>query len=305
MPDGAASLVGPPGTFLVGANLPWVGYGTDIGASAWYPAGGLSTRSDARDRLDAALAIIARDGLSLVRVFLLCDGRSGIRTEAGLPAGLDDSALADVEALLAAAGRVGVRLMPVLFDFHLCRPAGFLNGVQTGGRAAWLSDPAARAALVERVIAPLVSGCGDDARIAAWDVMNEPEWCVQRPGRLRRGIPFRAMQGFLRDAVHAVRAGAAQPVTIGSATIRGLELVRPLALDVYQVHWYERFGWHALRRPVEDLALDAPIILGEFPGAATRWTPGEIVDAARDAGYRGALVWSLLAEDDQSAWPAF
>ena len=29
------------GRFLVGANLPWIDYGTDFGTSAWHPSGGL------------------------------------------------------------------------------------------------------------------------------------------------------------------------------------------------------------------------------------------------------------------------
>jgi hypothetical protein len=31
--------------FILGANLPWVGYGTDIGGSAWYPSGSVNPRA--------------------------------------------------------------------------------------------------------------------------------------------------------------------------------------------------------------------------------------------------------------------
>ena len=79
--------------------------------------------------------------------------------------------------------------------------------------------------------------------------------------------------------------------------------MRPLGLDFYQVHWYERFGWATLERPVADLGLgDRPVILGEFPGRS-RFVV-EVLDAAKRAGYAGALVWSILAEDNQSAYPA-
>jgi hypothetical protein len=91
-------------------------------------------------------------------------------------------------------------------------------------------------------------------------------------------------------------------VTVGSAGLWQLDLVRPLGLDFYQVHWYERFGWPALERPVQDLGLDRPAILGEFSGRATRWAIAEVLEAAQRAGYRGALVWSVLAEDDQSEY---
>jgi hypothetical protein len=55
--------------FVVGVNLPWVGYGTDSGASAWYPAGGLSAQPAALDLLDRTFAALERDGLSIVRTF--------------------------------------------------------------------------------------------------------------------------------------------------------------------------------------------------------------------------------------------
>lgn len=66
----------PSPRFVLGANLPWVGYGTDIGASAWYPSGGLSSQPASLDLLGGTFATLARDGISVVRTFLLCDVRS-------------------------------------------------------------------------------------------------------------------------------------------------------------------------------------------------------------------------------------
>jgi hypothetical protein len=92
-------------------------------------------------------------------------------------------------------------------------------------------------------------------------------------------------------------------VTVGSAGTWLLDLVRPLALDFYQIHWYDRFGWSKLTRSVDDLDLgDRPVVLGEFAGRGGRRP--DVLEAARRAGYEGALVWSVLAEDDQSAYPA-
>jgi hypothetical protein len=78
--------------------------------------------------------------------------------------------------------------------------------------------------------------------------------------------------------------------------------MRPLGLDFYQVHWYEKFGWPALEQPVAELGLnDRPIILGEFPGRSR--SVARVLDTARRAGYSGALLWSVLADDNQSAYP--
>jgi hypothetical protein len=291
--------------FVVGANLPWIGYGTDVGASAWYPTGGLSAQPAALDLLDRTLAALAGDGVSIVRTFLLCDARSGVQFDGGgVPTGLDQAVLPDMDALLAAARRHHIQLIPVLLDFHLSRSARIVNDVQVGGRSRLIADPDARLALVDLVLRPIVERYGDDEAIAAWDVMNEPEWCLAR-GRLARprGVAFDALQDFLGQAIRCVRESARQPITIGCAGTTRLELVRPLGLDFYQVHWYERFGWAALEQPVADLGLDdRPVILGEFPGRS-RFVV-EVLDAAKRAGYAGALVWSVLAEDDQSAYPA-
>ena len=291
--------------FVVGANLPWVGYGTDIGTSAWFPAGGLSAHPAALDLLERTLAGLAADGLSIVRTFLLCDARSGVRfDDDGVPAGLDEAVFPDMDALLAAARRHRIGLIPVLLDFHLCAPVRIVRGVQLGGRSRLVVDPAAREALVDRVIRPIVERYGDDDAILAWDVMNEPEWCVARGPLPRRSrVSFDTLQNLLGRAVRCVHEVARQPVTIGSADTANLELVLPLGLDFYQVHWYERFGWAALERSVSDLGLgDRSVMLGEFPGRGPA-LPG-VLGAAKRAGYAGALVWSVLANDEQSAYPA-
>jgi hypothetical protein len=293
-----------PDRFVVGVNLPWVGYGTDVGASLWFPDGGLSRQPAALERLDRTLASIARDGLSVVRVFLLCDARSGVRFDAdGFPLGIDEAVLPDVDAMLTAARRHHVGLMPVLLDFHLCGAPTIVDGVQLGGRSRIIADRDAGAAFIDRVLRPIVERFGTDEGVIAWDVFNEPEWCLRGrsvPGRT--AVSFDALQRFLGETVRCVQRSARQPVTVGCAGTWRLDLVTPLGLDFYQVHWYDRFGWSALTRPVAELGLqDRPVILGEFAGRGHRIAG--VLDAAKRAGYEGALVWSVLAEDEQSAYP--
>jgi sugar phosphate isomerase/epimerase len=287
---------------VVGANLPWIDYGADVGTSAWHPSGGLAARPAARERLRHAFASLAADGVGLVRTFVLCDLRSGVRFRRdGLPIGLDDEVFADLEALLAEAVAHGIGLIPVLLDFHLCHAAQTVGGVQTGGRGYLMVEEEGRGATIEHVLLPIVRRYDGHEAIVAWDLFNEPDWCVgllSAPGGLD---PFAVVQAFLATAVDAVRASTAQPVTIGLGAASQLDLVRPLGLDVYQVHWYEPHGWAALQTDVADFGLDAPVILGEFPGRSDR--VGDILDTAERAGYAGALVWSRLARDEASGYP--
>ena len=293
-----------PDRFVLGVNLPWVGYGTDVGASGWFPDGGFAHQGAALATLERTFESLARDGIRIVRVFLLCDARSGVRFDAaGVPAGLDASVLPDIAALLDVARRHAIGVMPALLDFHLCGPRRMINGVQLGGRSNLIADDGARCALIESVLRPVAERFGDDEAIVAWDVFNEPEWCLRGGLFSRRAsISAGAMQRFLGDAVQCVHQYARQPVTVGCAGTWALELVTPIGLDFYQVHWYEKFGWPALARPVADLGLgDRPVILGEFSGRGGRIP--EVLETAKQAGYQGALVWSVLAEDEYSGYP--
>ena len=185
--------------FVVGANLPWVGYGTDIGTSLWYPAGGLNSQPASVDLLAATFAKLARDGISLLRTFLLCDLRSGVRFDSrGVPTGLDDAVFLDIDTLVSFARQHQVQLMPVLLDFHLCGFAHVVNGVQLGGRSRLIEDPVARSALVDLVLRSIVQQYREEETIVAWDIMNEPEWCLAiGPSTIER-VTFHALQVFLR-----------------------------------------------------------------------------------------------------------
>jgi len=295
-----------PEEFFLGANLPWVDYGCDYGASAWFPEGGLGARPEALARFERAMDRLAAGGVTIARVFLLCDGRSGFPCEAdGAPRGLDEAFFRDFDLALSTACARGVRLLPVVLDFHLCDPAQEVEGVTIGGRRAFVTDEAARDLLLSRVVGPIAERYGAHPGIVAWDLFNEPEWRTApfAPGDGPGVVPFAAMQAFLVALIGCVRERARQPLTVGSASAAHLDLVRGIGLDLYQVHWYERFGWPALAAPVGRLDLDRPVLLGEFPGRPADTTSAVILSAAREAGHCGALIWSVLSDDSVSGFP--
>ena len=290
----------PDGPFLVGVNLPWQDYGLDFGANAWQPGGGLARR-DRGERLRPVLERLARQGVSQVRWFLLGDGRAGLREapDGGLEP--DDALFPDLDAALLLLRESGLQAIFVLLDFTWFARPRVVNGVRLHGRRRWVRDPARRAGLLEGVFRPLFETYGRHPQVAAWDLLNEPEWATLGLGTWDPGasVSRRQMRAFLGALAGLAHACSDRPVTVGSASVRWLGLVRGLGLDLYQAHWYETTDAPSvLEAPVETLGLDRPLLLGEYPTRGSRLPPREILAAARASGFAGALAWSVLAEDD-------
>jgi hypothetical protein len=287
---------------VLGANLPWLQYGCDFGSNRWQPDGGVGG-PERRARLRQAFARLADRGLRTVRWFVLCDGRAGVRFGApGIAQGLDDCFWRDLEAGVEEARRAGIALVPALIDFPWCRRARVIDGVRCGGHRRSLAAADARDALVTRLLAPIFRRCAGEPAIAAWDLVNEPEWVTWGAGTLNpfASVTRAAMRQFIRDATQAVHTETRQPATVGLASWRGLSLVEGLGLDIYQVHWYDRRERRApLGHAVAPL-LDRPVWLGEFPTAGSTMTPEAIIATAREAGYSAALAWSAEAVDGWS-----
>ncbi len=288
-------------SFILGANLPWVRYGGDFGANAWSPQGGLATRPADQQRVLDVLLRLREAGVTRLRWFFLCDGRAGIRfREDGSPLAIQSEAWRDFDVALDLVRRADVSLMPVLFDFHLCRPRRVVNRVQTGGRSRLIGHADLRAHLLDNIVAPLFANYGHSAEIGAWDLFNEPEWATFGVGTWNpvSSVSRSAMRGFLHAAATRAHSVTRQQVTVGTASATTLSLVRGLGLDFYQPHWYDRFEDRApLGRHTATLDCDAPVVLGEFPTCNSARTPGELLATAEQSGYAGAYFWSALADD--------
>jgi hypothetical protein len=292
----------------VGANLPWLDYGQDFGGSAWRPSGGVAV-PERRERLRRELDRLARSGATLVRLWLLGDGRAGLVEDAdGRLVGLDGHVLADLDALLAALAAAGLRAHLVLTDFLWFAPARVASGVRLGGRRGHVRDPARRAALLERVFAPIADRCAGAAEIAGFDLLNEPEWATLGVGTLdpRASISKAEMRTYLGELAALFHERAPQPLSVGLASARWLSLVEGLPLDLVQVHWYEKLdSLAALARPVAPASPGgAAPMLGEFPTRGASVSPERVLDIAREAGYSAALAWSQLATDEATDGPA-
>lgn len=302
LPDALAGSLADDG-FVLGVNLPWRSYGGDFGANAWQPSGGIA-RGETRGLLEDVFAGLAASGIRWVRWFLLCDGRAGIvwRPD-GTPAGLDERILPDLDVALSLARRAGLQIVFALFDFLWFHQARYVRAVQLGGHADVVTDPAKRALLLERVVDPILTAVGPSSVVTAWDVINEPEWVTCGGGTwgAEGCLAAADMQAFIGSVVERIHARSPHQATVGLASARGLPLVRGLGLDLYQIHWYDAHDKDSpLDRPVTTLALDRPLLLGEFPTRGSARSVSSILSTARSMGYAGAMAWSALAADAAS-----
>ena len=293
VPVAAISL--PPG-----ANLPWQNYGGDFGANAWQPEGGLAS-GDRPAQLGPLLELVADNGARVVRWFLLCDGRAGVRLDSdGRARGLDGFVFRDVDAALRLLDQHRLQAMFVLTDFNWFKRPQVVNGVRMFGKRSLVKKADRRRELLDRVVTPLLERFADAPQIHSWDVFNEPEWAVLGLGTVdpRKALLDTEMRGYLGELVGRVRAATRHPVTVGLASPRGLGLVRTLGLDFYQWHWYDSLERTTpLARPVAQYRVDRPVLLGEFPTRGSARAPGEIRTVSTTAGYAAAWPWSVLATD--------
>lgn len=285
---------------MEGVNLPWVRYGIDFGANLWSPNGG-AARTENQEALCRHFLELKNRGITIIRWFLLCDGRAGIRFSAnGRPAGPDDHLFADIDAALGIAADCGLKIIFVLLDFLWFADGVLVNGVQVGGRSEVVADSGKQRALRTQIVKPILKRFGRSPVILAWDIVNEPEWATKgfNGGLLETAVSFPCMRRFLKRTVRQIHRHTRQFATVGLANAAGFSLVRDIGLDFYQVHWYDR--WEEitpLERPVPDLNLDRPLLLGEFPTKNSARPPETIIAISKKSGYCGALAWSLLGTD--------
>jgi hypothetical protein len=314
-----------PNRFLLGANVPWVHHGLDIGTSVWRPEGGLHAHAEDAALLRQVFERLRADGVQTARFYLLADGRAGVRFAAdGAPEALDGSVFPDIEVALEAARTAGIGLVLVLLDAAWLAPPSTVEGTPVRGHAGTIRDPVKRSALLERVIRPILIRCADHPAIVAWEILSGADvWVTglgapapERSGALgalRRWlgisaerpesaaqVSFEEMRTFLCDAVTLVRRHTRALSTVSVSRWSSLPLLQGVGLDVYSVTWPADEA--DLHRAVSDIRLDRPLLLSSFPGSHPRRSIKTMLDTARCAGYGGAFVWSVLHHDVASGY---
>ena len=211
--------------FLTGANLPWINYGWDYGPCAW-------GRGYKPEAFDAAFADLASRGANCVRLWVFGDGRASPSFDLSTPAtrslttGLHPEFFADFGDMLNRAQKHQIKVMPVLWDFialNTPKPTDKPTP-QQGGHGALFTDPNLANAFMENALRPLIQRFGNHPAVAAWDVFNEPEWCVAETGEATTAqkVPLAAMRTFIGRASSIIHNEGAPGtlVTVGSASVK-------------------------------------------------------------------------------------
>lgn len=287
--------------FFLGVNYPWVNYGQDFGRSPW-GARGVSTPQTKAIVADD-FARIRESGASVVRWFLFCDGRSGIKVANGVPTGPDELLFADVGAALALAQQHHLRLCFSLIDFLWMQNRPDAPNSPLPPNQSILKFAAGREALLETVFIPLFSEFRDHPSLFAWEAVNEPEWAIREFQNDRLAVmhvaEFRPFAAEMAAAAHEF-AGSV-PVTLGSARLLWMRAWSEIGLDLLQAHYYPRIEKDQkgglddqLKKLEPQDQLGAPLWLGELPAqepASPEYSVEAALDACKAAGLAGAAVW--------------
>jgi len=286
-------------SFFLGVNYPWLNYGADFGRSPWGHTG--VALGQKRETVAADFTRISSSGASIVRWFLLCDGRSGIRYENGIPVDADEFLFADVAAALDLS-QSRLRVCFSLFDFlWLQAPDETQQSADPSttfpGRKA-LQFAGGREALLQRVLTPLFREFRSHPALFAWEIVNEPEWAIPEFQRSPRAtLPFADARTFFEETAQAIHEEAGSVLaTLGSARLQWFRAWSEIGLDMFQAHYYPQLERdQTLPEQLAGLKeLPKPLWLGELPAndpSSSAYSIHAALTACREAGLAGAGIW--------------
>jgi len=321
-------------------NYPWTvlagkpNYGCDFGRNIWGSHAGVSTHAE---DVDADFAAMASMGVEVVRWFVFTDGRGGVCwNDQGHVTGLAAGTIDDLDAALDVAGRHGLKLCLVLFDYAwmVHREERDASGrVLFATQPDELASPEGQARVFRELIDPILARYGhagpEAARggsIHSFDVINEPDCVTQGLAldrrllprmlhrRVRRPFSSAELRSLVRGVADRVHASIGSYVTVGGGRVRfAAEWDDPAyALDFIQIHSYPdrrhpRRDRNILNQPCSTLGVARPVLIGECPANGDRQHPPDhapvpfsLMDYQKMAvggGYLGAWPWSFKGVD--------
>ncbi|MHB8063001.1 MAG: glycoside hydrolase family 2 TIM barrel-domain containing protein, partial [Ruminiclostridium sp.] len=170
-----------------------------------------------------------------------------------------------------------------------------------------IDNPTVLQSFLDNAMKPILQALGNHQGVLGWDIINEPEWIVNRedngePNNKGESFPLSAMRNYIKTTCTYIHQYANQPVSFGSANMKWLgaqyDLWDGLGLDFYDFHWYDWATpyFNPTVTPASSLNLDKPVIIGEMmpntAGSSLSMSHKQVLDAIYKNGYAGYLLWS-------------
>jgi hypothetical protein len=309
--------------FINGLNVPWNNFGSDVGHHYLWGA------NYKPEWFEKMFSDCEAYGINCVRLWIHTDGRSNPEFNPdGSVKGVDGDYYPALDDIFLRAKNHGILVMPCLWSFDMCKDTRKSAGKFAGNHADLISDSLKTVSYINNVLIPMVKRYDKHCNLFAWEVCNEPEWHMPRPGETKwkdiTEVSVRDMQRFTGMIAAAVHKNSSRMVTTGSAALKWNSDVPPAIgnwwsdkalqsayndkdayLDFYQVHYYDwmhpsKYDPFNLDYTYEYWQLDKPCLIGEQPGSLVRdtiYSNDEKVENAYKNHYAGQMFWSYQGGD--------
>ena len=271
------------GTFIKGANLPWLdgAYSSYIAIDPHHPTWGCSYNSA---HMNQYLANMHNMGITVVRVWLNQDDQGCTIDGNGYVTGVTSQFWNNLDDMVAKAGQNGIGLYLTL----------------NNGRADWLYTNAMANAYKTHCLIPMINRYKGNNGVFAIDLMNEIDGVVGgSDGNYGTGPTWAQAQAYITDfasAVHSADSNRLVSCSTGWHQWYNLGYFQGLGLDFYDFHDYQ----DAPAFPTAaSLSMDKPIYIGECGQANTNWNDSiqsncelDALYSARNGNFAGVGIWA-------------
>lgn len=277
--------------FFVGVNYPWNNYGWDIGKNP-YGLPENSGWSANEDKLTHNFQLLKEAGINIVRIYIFFDLRTGLEYKNGRLTGFDQYVRKDIESLFKIAGKSGMKIIPVLFDF------GIADG-QGPSEHPELIFQQNKVYFLANMVRPLLTEMDRwNTRyghpVFAIELMNEPDNMAMLliPGY------FDSLKTWFKDLINIIHQETNFRVTLGSHSIVDMQRWwSDLQVDAWQFHFYKYMSqeheWWPQNLKREKIKMPGIMFCGELE-------PYDItnnLDTLKANGYNGVLFWNWNTND--------
>ena len=271
------------------ATYAWsVSYGQTIGGKYGY--------SRIYDEAVKSFKFQKSKGVNLIRIFTMCDLRSGVTFDKKTrkPISFSKNAAADFNALIRAADAAGVKLIITETDFHLNNGE---SGDGNGEHPEIVQDAETMEDFFDLLDEVLRKVKDPNNTVLAWEPMNEPE--------LAKSLPHTQVY-VTKRAERLRKIFPGKPVSFSMQKVEYLKYWRHILQpgDILQVHSYEAMDKVKRKDTADGLRsfdsilpvneLDIPegvqVIIGEI-GVKNQAEIDKAKAIAKERGYAGILVW--------------